>query len=216
MTETARRYDCRRATALLVLGLLATLVPATAWGQGLSFDDTVWQAVAERSGVEPALLYALALAESGRNVGASRRTPWPWVIRTPTGGYWFDSASAARRGLEAVRARWPDKRIDVGAAQINLGWHRQRFDEPARLLELDYNLEIAARILVDSVTSTADPVLGIGRYHHWSDRRRSQTYGQRVWSYYRRIAFADRRPGEHFVVATQQRLSELVDAPTDR
>jgi len=194
-------------------GVALTAAIASLWVppvRALDFDGTVWSDVAGEVGVDPGLLYALALTESGRELGEQGHSPWPWVIRTPSGGYWFDSRAAARRGLEAVRAEWPADRVDVGAAQINLGWHRHRFGDPAKLLDLRHNLRIAARILADSVASTRDPVLGIGRYHHWQDRERSRSYGQRVWGKYRRITLPGHEPRVDYLVASADRLSALV------
>jgi hypothetical protein len=180
-----------------------------ATAEQLDFQGTVWYAVARKAGIDPALLYALALAESSRQVGDDRYTPWPWVIRTPTGGYWFDSREAAERGLRAVLAKWPAKRVDVGAAQVNLGWHRRRFDSPERLLGLRYNLRVAAAILARTVGSTGDPVMGIGRYNEWLDRGRARTYGRRVWTYYRKLAFGHDAPADDYIAATEQRLGQM-------
>lgn len=202
--------------------LLAGALLLLAWSGGpaaaapLEFDATAWAEAARPHGLDPELLYALALAESRRTLGPGRAAPWPWVIRTPTGGYWFDSRAAARRGLAAVLARWPAKRVDVGAAQINVGWHRRRFGDPARLLELDYNLRVAAAILAEAVASTRDPVLGVGRYHHWAGDDRARTYGQRVWDNYRAITFGTTDPAARFVVTREQELDAVVARMAER
>jgi hypothetical protein len=201
------RLKARVAACVLGCGLLGLSGAATA--EQLDFQGTVWYKVARKAGIDPALLYALALAESSRQVGDDRYTPWPWVIRTPTGGYWFDSREAAERGLRAVLAKWPAKRVDVGAAQVNLGWHRRRFDSPERLLGLRYNLRVAAAILARTVGSTGDPVMGIGRYNEWLDRGRARTYGRRVWTYYRKLAFGHDAPADDYIVATEQRLGQM-------
>lgn len=208
--RTSRRA---RGGRPLVMGVVLTLVIAAFWVQparALEFEGTVWGEVAAQAGVDPGLLYALALSESSRRLGKRGHSPWPWVIRTPRGGYWFDSRDAARRGLGAVLAQWPARRVDVGAAQINVGWHRHRFSDPAKLLDLRYNLHTAARILADSVASTRDPILGLGRYHHWRDHERSRTYARRVWGKYRRITLPGHEPRADYIVASEDRLGELV------
>lgn len=169
----------------LFCGLL--LAPAPVWAAEPVFDDTPWAQAADPHGIDPALLYALALAESRRTIDVDRVGPWPWVIRTPTGSYWFDSRERAERGLRAVIAQWPAKAVDVGIGQVNLGWHAERFDDPMRLLDAEYNLEIAAAILADAIASTRDTVLGVGRYHHWASERRARVYGERVWGTYREL-----------------------------
>ena len=199
----------RRTLAGAVLTLAC--VSPTASAGPLEFRGTAWAAAARPHGLDPALLYAVALAESRRTVGPGRHAPWPWVIRTPTGGYWFDSRAAAERGLRAVLAMWPAKRVDVGAAQINLGWHRLRFDDPARLFDLETNLRIAAGILADAVASTDDTVLGVGRYHHWEHEARTRAYGQRVWNNYRAVTFATADPSTRFVVADEHELGPIIE-----
>lgn len=178
----------RRRAGPLILLLLA-LLPGLASAAPPGLEDSPWARAARPHGIDPALLYALTLVESRRTLAGGQIAPWPWVLRTPTGGYWFRSRAAAERGLRAVLARWPARRVDVGAAQVNLGWHAARYEDPYRLLDLAYNLEVAARILAEAIDSTPDPVLGIGRYHHWASERRARRYGERVWWAYRNVTF---------------------------
>lgn len=174
---------CWLARSLLAAALLVpSALPAE-----LELHDTAWAEAAHREGIAPALLYALALVESRRTLETGRVGPWPWVIRTPTGSYWFDSRERAEEGLRAVIEKWPGWAVDVGLAQVNLGWHAERFDDPLRLLDADYNLRIAAAILADAISSTRDPVVGIGRYHNWASDERTRGYGERVWQTYREL-----------------------------
>jgi len=176
-----------------VLAAACVLVQPVARGAPLALDGTAWARAAAPYGIDPALLYAVTLVESRRGRPGGRISPWPWTLRTPTGGYWFESRRAAERGLRAVLERWPARRVDVGAAQINLGWHADRFEDPYRLFDLEYNLHVATRILADAIESTDDPVLGIGRYHHWVSERRARRYGDRVWWTYRQLTFSNAR-----------------------
>lgn len=195
-------FGCWRARLCAALLFLSwPFVPAGAGG--LEFDGSPWADAARPHGLDPALLYALTLVESRRGLGGNRIGPWPWVIRTPTGSYWFNSRARAVRGLRAVLAKWPAKQVDVGAAQVNVGWHRKRFGDPARLLALDYNLDVAAAILADAIASTSDTVLGVGRYHHWSSEPRARAYGRRVWWAYRTIVFGDPDPAARYLVAAE-------------
>ncbi|MEX0607000.1 MAG: hypothetical protein WD382_11360 [Halofilum sp. (in: g-proteobacteria)] len=176
---------CGRRGWLLAAALLfAPLQPAQGETEALEFRGTPWAAAADRHGLEPGLLYALTLVESRHRSGPDRVSPWPWTIHGPGGGRWFDSQEEARAALAEMLERWPAKRIDVGAAQINVGWHEDIIDDPLRLLDLDYNLEVAAQILARAVQSTSDPVLGVGRYHAWVDQARSRRYGRKVWRMY--------------------------------
>jgi hypothetical protein len=179
----------RRAGPGLPVLLLLALVPVAVSAAPPGLEESPWARAARPHGIDPALLYAVTLVESRRTVTGGHIAPWPWVLRTPTGGYWFRSRAAAERGLRAVLSRWPARRVDVGAAQVNLGWHAARYEDPYRLLDLEYNLQVAARILAEAIDSTRDPVLGIGRYHHWVSEGRARRYGERVWWTYRNVTF---------------------------
>ena len=193
--------------AVVLASALAS--PFTARANDLDFDDSAWARAAGPHGLDPALLYALTLVESRRTVAPEMIGPWPWVIRTPTGGYWFNSRERAEQGLEAVLDKWPAKRVDVGIAQVNVGWHGDRFDDPMMLLDLEFNLEVAAGILADAIDSTRDTVLGVGRYHHWASESRSRAYGQRVWWTYRDVTFGDPNPAHRFLLATEADLAPV-------
>lgn len=192
-----------------VVAVAALLLPPSADADDLEFDGSVWARAVAPHGLDPALLYALTLVESRRTVAPERIGPWPWVIRTPTGGYWFNSRERAESGLEAVLAQWPAKRVDVGAAQVNVGWHDDRFDDPMKLLDLEFNLKIAAGILADAIDSTRDTVLGVGRYHHWASEPRARAYGQRVWWTYRDVTFGDPNPARRYLLATEADLAPV-------
>lgn len=145
-----------------------------------TLQGTAYETAASRHGISPTLLYAVTLRETKRIRSASEVSPWPWAIRTPAGGEWYDSRAEAATALEAALEKWPLRRIDVGIGQINLGWHAERYDAPAELLYTQRNLEIGAAILADALSSTDDPALGVGRYHTWSDADRAREYGDSV------------------------------------
>jgi hypothetical protein len=131
--------------------------------------------------LDPVLLYAVSLMESAIGQKPGFVGPWPWSIRTPEGGKRFPSRQAASAYLMAALERFDPKRIDVGAYQVNVGWHRQRFDAIDDMLDPRLNCEAAADILREALVSAPDdPELGVGRYHHWKDEKRARRYGKRV------------------------------------
>lgn len=209
MSENPTARPARAIALGLACALLLAVPAGPARAGELEFDGSAWARAARPHGLDPALLYAVALVESRRTVDAERVGPWPWVIRTPTGGYWFDSRARAERGLRAVLDKWPAKRVDVGIAQVNVGWHRERFDDPMRLLDLETNLRVAAGILADAIASTRDTVLGVGRYHHWASEPRSRAYGQRVWWAYRDVTFGRHDPARRYLVAAESDLAPV-------
>lgn len=68
--------------------------------------------------------------------------------------------------------------------QINLHYHP--VENPLRLLEPDFNLETAALYLKQTLSSTHDRVIGIGRYHSWKPER-ARWYGKRIMSTYNKL-----------------------------
>lgn len=85
-----------------------------------------YQKVALQHGVPAESLYSLALAESSRQLPHGTR-PWPWTINAAGKGYRYESRQAAWQALQQFMKIHPLKRIDVGIAQVNLGWNCHRF-----------------------------------------------------------------------------------------
>src|SRR5690606_24176607 len=77
------------------------------------------------------------------------------------------------------------RNVDVGMMQVNLAYHPQA--EPNKLFDGEFNLSVAAEILKAAMSSTSDPIIGVGRYHHWADKELSRWYGERVWQIYRNL-----------------------------
>jgi hypothetical protein len=155
---------------------LASTAGSTTFLQG-----TVWAAVAARHGLDPVLLYGVALKESRRAAGAHASVPWPYTLRGPAGAQYHRSRAEAAQALARLTARHRPLAIDVGLMQVNLRWHGDKVADPAQLLDARTNLEIAAGILVDALHSApGDLELGIGHYHHWHHEAIARAYGRSV------------------------------------
>lgn len=85
-----------------------------------------YQKVALQHGVPAKSLYSLALAESSRQLPLGTR-PWPWTINVAGKSYPYESRQAAWQALQQFMKIHSLKRIDVGIAQVNLGWNGHRF-----------------------------------------------------------------------------------------
>ena len=161
---------------LLLVGLLSCV--GTGKALALNLAATGWEAVARRHGLEPLVLYAVALQESQRHRGANAISPWPWTLRSPEGPRYYDSKDAAVADLRDLLTRY--RNIDVGLMQVNLQWHGHRV-APDALLDAGTNLDVAAAVLAAAIASApGDPELGIGRYHHWRSEDVARAYGRRV------------------------------------
>ena len=147
----------------------------------LDLRDTAWAEVATPYDLDPALLYAIALMESGRP-RAGGLAPWPWTLWLPgQGGVFLETREQALFTLRAHSAA----AVDVGLMQVNLRWHGHRVANPEELLEPERNLEIAAGILSEALaTAPGDLELGIGRYHSPNEAR-ARDYGRTVLTIWR-------------------------------
>lgn len=155
------------------------LLAASLQGHALDLTGTLWAATAQRRGLDPTLLYALAIEETGRPSGPGAVSPWPWTLRSETGRRFHASREAALADLRAMLRETRD--IDVGLLQVNLKRQGDRVGDPAALLDARINLAVAAEILAEGIRSAGDDLaLGVGRYRHPDDDRAARAYGRRA------------------------------------
>jgi len=146
---------------LMMVGLLI----GTAHAQHI---PPAYQLAAQRAGIPSAVLYAVALQESGiqrNNSRTQRLIPWPWSLNIAGQSRRFDTRAQACAALRQALRTIPSTRIDVGLAQINLGYQQHRYRQPCELLDPYRNLAIAADILKEQHRPDEDWLLAIGRYH---------------------------------------------------
>ena len=93
----------------------------------LDLAGTAWAAAAAPYALDPTLLYAIGLMESGRPRDGGL-APWPWTLYLPgQGGVFLTSRAQA---LSTLRANLGTA-VDIGLMQVNLRWHGHR-GGPAR------------------------------------------------------------------------------------
>ncbi|MCG7879830.1 MAG: transglycosylase SLT domain-containing protein [Candidatus Thiodiazotropha endolucinida] len=146
-----------------------------------SIEGSLFHQVGEKYGIDPRLLYAIALNESGRRYDKGI-APHPYVFRADDGAHYFNSLTAASTALLARLKN--TSMIDIGMMQINIHYHP--VENPVRLLEPAYNLDAAASYLKETLSSTDSIVIGIGRYHSWKPRR-ARWYGLRIINTYNNL-----------------------------
>ena len=149
---------CATAALLLATGGWALAAPAR------EVPPPAYRLAAHRADVPAAVLYAVALQESGAML-RGRRIPWPWTLNVAGTPQRYATRAEACAGLRRALARTPAKRIDTGLGQVNLGYHTHRYTQPCELLDTYRNLAIAAEILRERHTPGEDWMLAIGRYH---------------------------------------------------
>ena len=114
---------------------------------------TVFEDAGRAYDLNPLLLYAVTLAESGRSAGHGLVACWPWTLRVPGRGIYADTrAQACARLHDAMRLH--HDAIDVGLMQVSLEWHGFRVARPTDLLDPATNVTAAAAILAEALESS--------------------------------------------------------------
>ena len=174
--------DCRRVLTnvmLLVPALLCEAMPALVQASAMQPVPSGYREVAMRHGVPPESLYSLALAETslapksisavtrGAGVIPSAERPWPWTLNVAGRGYRYATRLQAWNALQGFLKTHPRKRIDVGIAQVNLGWNGHHFISTWEAFDPYINLSAAAAILRECYDSHPGSWLAAaGCYHH--------------------------------------------------
>ncbi len=149
-------------------------------GSKTTLRNTLWGQVARRHGIDPYILYAVALTESRKNDDQNKVIPSPWAINNAGIAYIPDSQQEAEDLLNQMLEQGK-RNIDVGMMQVNLRWHGHRVAKPEQLLIPSTNLEIGARVLSEAIQSVPGNLAhGIGRYYSWKNEPAAIQYGRKV------------------------------------
>jgi hypothetical protein len=157
MMETLASKARRRAW-LSVLGWLS--MPSAA----ITLPPPAYQLAAHDAGVPSVMLFAVALQESGTHL-QGRLIPWPWTLNIAGTAWRYRTRAIACRALRGALPIVGATHIDVGLAQINLGYQRERFADPCDALDPYRNLGAAATILREQHVAGDDWLVAVGRYH---------------------------------------------------
>ncbi len=160
----------------LLAGLIGSTVTAAGEGPGLQTIPPGYHLVASEIGVPAEALYSVSLAETSRKLPHGER-PWPWTLNVAGKGYRYNTRQEAYDALLSFMRRYPLKRIDVGIAQVNLGWNGAYFSSYYEALEPYTNLRVAARILKSCYDSNPGSwIQAAGCYHHPAGGKPARTY----------------------------------------
>ncbi|HFX2462235.1 TPA: lytic transglycosylase domain-containing protein [Salmonella enterica subsp. enterica serovar Java] len=169
-------------SAGLLMMLTTGLFPSAAQpvqGQRLPAGTAVpdgYRQVAGEYGVPAEALYSVSLAETSRQLPQGER-PWPWTLNVAGKGYRYASREEAYQALLGFMRRYPLRRIDVGIAQVNLGWNGGYFRNYREALEPYTNLRAAAQILRHCYDLNPGSWLqAAGCYHHPAGGKPARTY----------------------------------------
>lgn len=147
-----------------------------------------YRIVSATYGVPSALLYAVALAESGKYIEvleASR--PWPWTLNIKgEGAYYTTRAAALEAAQGAINAGIQS--IDLGLMQVNWRYHSTSLGSLEAGIDPVHNLSVGADILAECYRLRGDWLSAVGCYHAPNDSARALIYRQRVETIWRQIS----------------------------
>ncbi len=165
---------------LLAVGLLASS------GQAQEIPPPAYQLAAQRVGIPSTVLFAVALQESGIRRD-NRLIPWPWSLNVAGQSHRYATRGEACTGLLQALREVRLTRVDVGLAQINLGYQKHRYSRPCDLLDPYANLAIAATILLEQYKPGEDWLLAMGRYHRPAGGEPAARYRRSVSRHLNRV-----------------------------
>ncbi len=186
--STNKRADKRSLNqGQLVSLLLFVLITAV---QAKDSIPPTYLAIAQAHTIPPAVLYAIALVESGQKLASGQVRPWPWTLNVAGVPRRYPTRLAAWKGLKHYLAQGVDF-IDVGIMQVNWHYHHKKLGTPWEALEPFNNTRTGAKILQAEYNKTGAWHTAIGRYHSPgqkpAQRLRAKHYAQRVMQQIKRI-----------------------------
>lgn len=144
-------------------------------------SGATWAEAARANKLDPLILYAVALQESRMLWSDGSARPWPWTLRSASGGAGrFATRQAAAEALDRL-LKAGEHNVDIGLMQVNWGFHGHRVATPDQLLDPRRNIRIAAEILGEAMAAEAgDLARALGAYHHGADTARGRAYSAQV------------------------------------
>jgi hypothetical protein len=160
--------------------------------------QSLWSEVGKASGVDPLLLYSVALVESKALYPDGKVAPTPWLFRVND-----HLVRGDRHDVQlamAAASQFGSAVQDVGIMQVYYPMHRDAVRDPLALLNPRTNIIVAAKILRDGMHETSDRVLGVGYYHSHTPAL-ARDYGAAVLTVYQRLKAIHRPVGHAQIVA---------------
>jgi len=168
------------------LGAVLGIIWSTA-GWSAENVPSGYRAIAAEYEIPYTILYAIALAESGRGLNGDRiHRPWPWTLNVAGRGYFYPSREAAWDALNSFIARG-ERSIDIGLMQVSWKYHKDKLGNTWQALDPYYNLRVAAGILQSCFDKRRDWWASVGCYHSPANVVRAESYRLRVVGHWQRL-----------------------------
>ncbi len=172
-----------RRSFCTAIGAVTALFAAPDGADALALAGTSWSDAGQDYGIDPLMLYAVALQESHRVYGNVVK-PHPFTLSTPSRTRRPETYGEAARILGGMTAGELAK-LDVGLMQIHLADHAKKAPRVVDFLNPAVNVRVGASILREALNrAPGDLELGIGRYNCWGDELTARKYGRRVLAIY--------------------------------
>ena len=174
------------ASAILLGGLttacarhLSSRIQRAHSAMAISIVPPAYEWAARAAHVPASILFAVAREESGMPI-RGRWIPWPWTLNVAGVPHRFGSRAEACAALGQALRKSPFRPIDVGLAQIDLGYYGDRVATPCDLLNPYLNLILAARILSGFHRVGEGWMIAVGRYHRPAGGAPAEEYRREV------------------------------------
>jgi len=171
--------------SVLIVVLLSLIL--SSYSYAIDFTNTPFERAGSKYGIDPALIYSIALVESARTKQKINVAPWPWTLRTlKYGPVYSTNKTDSLNELKKIISL-NGNNVDIGIMQVNYMWHGTKVSSPYELLDPEINVHIGASILADTLKSSpSDIELGIGRYFSWKEPQ-AREYASKVITIYNNI-----------------------------
>lgn len=146
----------------LLLTAMSVLLFANAYAE----IPAAYRNIATANAVPAEMLYAISLNESGKKLASKNVKPWPWTLNVAGKSYFYPTREEACLALQNFIKKYPLKNIDVGLAQVNIGWNGHKyFDDHCDGFEPLENLRVASILLANCYKVHKNWVNAAGCYH---------------------------------------------------
>lgn len=167
-----------RAPALFLVATVVALLAAGASAQSRQKPHGEWlcepliRAAERTEGIPSGLLLAIGRAESGVDTSWGRLV-WPWALNIAGRSVFAPTRDEAlRQASESLRSD-PRRFVDLGCLQVNWQYHREWLKEPANVLDPEWNVAYAARLLRNLAAEHGSWEKAVGFYHSANPQRQA-------------------------------------------
>lgn len=144
-------------------------------------DDTPWGISAREYDLDPWLLFAISLEETGRyDKARGAITPWPYTTHRNGVVIQHETQEDAIKQINAWEAAGI-KNYDVGPFQINRRWHAERFLKIEHMLDVSISAKYVGELLRSAIGRSNGNVLeAVGLLRSWRGGAEAQNYSEQI------------------------------------